>query len=108
MHKNATKCNKTQSKWCINKHGASKIIDTFETYQLASKWQGPLVIQDVYRSGAIRLHEDMKGKPHVVNGQCLKHYIAGKSFVGKLEVLNLQTPKDVIAKNSAVTVTPNQ
>jgi hypothetical protein len=25
--------NKTQSKWCINKHGASKIIDTFETYQ---------------------------------------------------------------------------
>jgi hypothetical protein len=33
MHKNATKCNNTQSKWCINKHGASKIIDTFETYQ---------------------------------------------------------------------------
>jgi hypothetical protein len=35
MHKNAMKCNKTQSKWCINKHGASKIIDRFETYQLA-------------------------------------------------------------------------
>jgi hypothetical protein len=35
MHKNATKCNKTQSKWCVNKHGASKIIDTFETYQPA-------------------------------------------------------------------------
>jgi hypothetical protein len=33
MHKNATKFNKTQSKWCINKHEASKIIDTFETYQ---------------------------------------------------------------------------
>jgi hypothetical protein len=33
MHRNATKCNKTQRKWCINKHGASKIIDTFETYQ---------------------------------------------------------------------------
>jgi hypothetical protein len=32
MHKNATKCNKTQSKWCKNKHGASKIIDTCETY----------------------------------------------------------------------------
>jgi hypothetical protein len=32
MHKNATKCNKTQRKWCINKHGASKIINTFETY----------------------------------------------------------------------------
>jgi hypothetical protein len=35
MHKNATKCNKTLSKWCNNKHGASKIIDTFETYQEA-------------------------------------------------------------------------
>jgi hypothetical protein len=33
MHKNATKCTKTLSKWCKNKHGASKIIDTFETYQ---------------------------------------------------------------------------
>jgi hypothetical protein len=32
-HKNATKCNETQGKWCKNKHGASKIIDTFETYQ---------------------------------------------------------------------------
>jgi hypothetical protein len=35
MHKNATKCNKTQSKWCINKHGTSKIIDMFETYHSA-------------------------------------------------------------------------
>jgi hypothetical protein len=29
------KCNETQGKWCKNKHGASKIIDTFETYQLS-------------------------------------------------------------------------
>jgi hypothetical protein len=35
MHKSAMKCNETLSKWCKNKHGASKIIDTFETYQLA-------------------------------------------------------------------------
>jgi hypothetical protein len=27
------KCNETLSKWCKNKHGASKIIDTFEMYQ---------------------------------------------------------------------------
>jgi hypothetical protein len=33
MHKSATKCNETIGKWCKNKHGASKIIDTFETYQ---------------------------------------------------------------------------
>jgi hypothetical protein len=33
MYKNATKCNETLSKWCKNKHGASKIMDTLETYQ---------------------------------------------------------------------------
>jgi hypothetical protein len=32
MHKNATKCNETLSKWCKNKHGASKIMDTLEMY----------------------------------------------------------------------------
>jgi hypothetical protein len=37
MHKNATKCNETLSRWCKNKHGASKIIDTFETYHLGNQ-----------------------------------------------------------------------
>jgi hypothetical protein len=36
MHKSATKCNETLRKWCKNKHGASKIMDTFEMYQPAS------------------------------------------------------------------------
>jgi hypothetical protein len=37
MHKSATKCNKIIGKWCKNKHGASKIIDMFETYQAHPK-----------------------------------------------------------------------
>jgi hypothetical protein len=37
MHKNATKCNETLSKWCKNKHGASKIIDMFDTYHTPTK-----------------------------------------------------------------------
>jgi hypothetical protein len=32
MHKSAMKCNETLGKWCKNKHGASKIMDTLETY----------------------------------------------------------------------------
>jgi hypothetical protein len=32
MHKSATKCNETIGKWCKNKHGASKIIDTLKSY----------------------------------------------------------------------------
>ena len=80
----------------------------FSAGKLASKWQGPLVIQEVYRSGAIRLHGDMKGKPHVVNGQRLKHYIAGESFVGTIEKVKLMTPEEVIARNSAASETQNQ
>jgi hypothetical protein len=41
------KCNKTQSKWCIKKHGASKIIDTFETYQSL----GSIRLSDPINSG---------------------------------------------------------
>jgi hypothetical protein len=37
MRKSAMKCNETLGKWCKNKHGASKIIDTFETYHAASE-----------------------------------------------------------------------
>ena len=66
------------------------------------------MIQEVYRSGAIRLHGDMKGKPHVVNGQRLKPYIAGKSFIGRVEELKLQTPEEVIERNRAVSETPKQ
>jgi hypothetical protein len=35
MHKSAMKCNKILGKWCKNEHGASKIMDTLETYQLS-------------------------------------------------------------------------
>jgi hypothetical protein len=35
MPKSATRCNETVGKWCKNKHGASKIIDTLETYHLS-------------------------------------------------------------------------
>jgi hypothetical protein len=34
MHKSATKYNEIVGKWSKNKHGASKIIDTLETYQV--------------------------------------------------------------------------
>jgi hypothetical protein len=35
MHKSAMKYNEALGKWCKNKHGASKIMDTLETYQVA-------------------------------------------------------------------------
>jgi hypothetical protein len=50
MHKNATKCNETIGKWCKNKHGASKIIDTFETYQSSITHEDKPLEVDVFFS----------------------------------------------------------
>jgi hypothetical protein len=47
MHKNAMKCNETLSKWGKNKHGASKIIDTLETYQGATNTAASSVYKEV-------------------------------------------------------------
>jgi hypothetical protein len=46
MHKNVTKCNETLNKWCKNKHGASKIIDTFETYHGFAKTIGAKALDE--------------------------------------------------------------
>jgi hypothetical protein len=69
---------------------------------------GPLVVQEVYHSGAIRLHGDYKGKPHVVNRQHLKQYIVGEHFIGNMDELHLRTPEDIIAENSLLPYTVNQ
>jgi hypothetical protein len=65
MHKSATKCNETIGKWYKNKHGASKIIDTFETYQQAARawcegglWPLSFASSDLWKLlGKIRLQE---------------------------------------------------
>jgi hypothetical protein len=46
MHKSATKCNETISKWCKNKHGASKIIDTLETYHISRRKRKPKAVAE--------------------------------------------------------------
>jgi hypothetical protein len=62
MHKNATKCNKTLRKWCKNKHGASKIIDTFETYQAVAKLASINLQKLVlYPTGSINLGFILRG-----------------------------------------------
>jgi hypothetical protein len=48
MHKSATKCNETLSKWCKNKHRVSKIMDTLETYQCTQiVWHGRVIRAEV-------------------------------------------------------------
>jgi hypothetical protein len=59
MNKNATKCNETLNKWCKNKHGASKIMDTLETYQPAAELQ-PIPLSWPFAQWGL----DMVGKLH--------------------------------------------
>jgi hypothetical protein len=71
MYKNATKCNKTIGKWCKTKHGASKIIDTFETYQADKQrrpravhgWRRSLVVLDVEPAHERKSRTDLGWSP---------------------------------------------
>jgi hypothetical protein len=71
MHKSATKCNEIVGKWYINKHGASKIIDTLETYHTTQ----------------------------VVNRQRLKHYISGDSYNEDVDVIETVSLEEFIQDN---------
>jgi hypothetical protein len=44
--------------------------------KLLSKCEGPFVIEEVYRSGAIKIVSLKDNTTQVVNGQRLKHYIS--------------------------------
>ena len=48
--------------------------------KLLSKWEGPYVIEEVYRSGAIKINNFKGTNPKVVNGQRIKHYISDTSI----------------------------
>ena len=44
--------------------------------KLLSKWEGPYVIEEVYRSGAIKINNFEGTNLKVVNGQRIKHYMS--------------------------------
>ena len=59
----------------------------FVAGKLLSKWEGPYVIKEVYRSGAIKINNFEGTSPRVVNGQRIKHYISGNRSMLKLILL---------------------
>jgi hypothetical protein len=50
----------------------------------------------------------VRGKPHVVNGQHLKNYLAGEDFIKKVEVVYVQTPEKFISSKSSMSELQNQ
>ncbi|KAK1667638.1 hypothetical protein QYE76_055797 [Lolium multiflorum] len=64
--------------------------------KLLSKWEGPYVIEEVYRSGAIKIASLKDDATQVVNGQRLKHYISGDSYNEDIDVIQVMTPEAFI------------
>jgi hypothetical protein len=67
--------------------------------KLLSKWEGPYVIEEVYRSGAIKIPSLKYDTTHVVNGQRLKHYIAGDSYNEGVDVIQTVSLEEFIQVN---------
>jgi hypothetical protein len=64
--------------------------------KLLSKWEGPYVIVEVYRSGAIKIAFLKDDSTQVVNGQRLKHYISRDSYNEDVDVIEIVSPEEFI------------
>jgi hypothetical protein len=67
--------------------------------KLLFKWEGPYVIEEVYRSGAIKIASLKDDTTQVVNGQILKHYISGDSYNEDVDVIQTVSPEEFIQDN---------
>ena len=64
--------------------------------KLLSKLEGPYIIEEVYRSGAIKINNAEGTNPKVVNGQRIKHYISGTPRNVVTNIINTITPEEYI------------
>ena len=64
--------------------------------KLLSKWEGPCVIEEVYRSDAIKINNFEGTNSKVVNGQRIKHYISGTPINVATNIIDTVTPEEYI------------
>ena len=64
--------------------------------KLVSKWEGPYVIEEVYRSGAIKINNFEGTNPKVVNDQIIKNYISGNPINVETNVIETVTPEEYV------------
>ena len=68
----------------------------FLARKLLSKWEGPYVIEEFYRSGAIKINNFEGTSPRVVNGQRIKHYISSNPINVETNIIETVTPEEYI------------
>ena len=71
----------------------------FFARKFLSKWEGPDVIEEVYRSGAIKINNAEGTNPKVVNGQQIKHYISGTPINVESNIIQTLTPEEHIKES---------
>ena len=59
--------------------------------KLLSKWEGPFIVEEVYRSGAIKINNFQGTNPQVVNVQRLKHYLSGDPYNVEVDIVQVLT-----------------
>ena len=64
--------------------------------KLLSKLEGPYVIEEVYRSGAIKINNTEGTNLKVVNGQRIKYYISRTPINVETNIINTVTPEEYI------------
>ena len=64
--------------------------------KLLSKWEGPYIIEEVYRSGVIKINNTEGTNPKVLNGQRIKHYISGNPINLETNIIETVTPEEYI------------
>ena len=64
--------------------------------KLLSKWEGPYIIEEVYRSGAIKINNFEGTNPKVVNGQRIKHYALGNPINVETNAIDTVNPEEYI------------
>jgi hypothetical protein len=67
--------------------------------KLLSKWEGPFVTEEVYRSGAVKIASLKDNTTQVVNGQRLEHYISGDSYNEDGNVIKMITMEEFIKEH---------
>jgi hypothetical protein len=76
--------------------------------KLLSKWEGPYIIEKVYRSGTIKINNVKGTNPKVVNGQRIKHYILGTPINVETNIIQTMTPEEHIKKPSRTLQNPEK
>jgi hypothetical protein len=71
--------------------------------KLLSKWEGPFIIEEVYRLGAIKIASLKDNTTQVVNGQRLKHYISEDSYNEDIDIIQVVTLEEFIKEHMSET-----